>query len=92
VPADVVVLVGRSALVVAVGFAFGFRVPVAGLLLGLALLVSLAVSLAALSYAFALALRRQEMRGFAVVAMTVGHPDVHPPPRVRMGGAAVGLG
>jgi hypothetical protein len=30
-------------------FAFGFRVPVAGLLLGLALLVSLAVSLAALS-------------------------------------------
>jgi ABC-2 type transport system permease protein len=66
---NVVVLLGQSALVVAVGFGFGFRVPVAGLLLGLALLVPLAVSLAALSYAFALVLRRQEM--FAPMSSTV---------------------
>jgi hypothetical protein len=51
----------QSALVVAVGFAFGFRVPPAGLAIGMALLVPLAVSLAALSYAFALVLRRQEV-------------------------------
>jgi ABC-2 type transport system permease protein len=63
---NAVVLLGQSALVVAPGFAFGFRVPVAGLLIGLALLVPLAVSLAALSYAFALVLRRQEM--FAPIA------------------------
>lgn len=66
---NVVVLVGQSALVVAVGFGFGFRVPVAGLLLGMALLVPLAVSLAALSYAFALVLPRQEL--FAPMSSTV---------------------
>jgi ABC-2 type transport system permease protein len=66
---NVVVLLGQSALVVAIGLTFGFRVPVAGLFLGLALLVPVAVSLAALSYAFALALRRQEM--FAPMASTV---------------------
>ncbi|MDN3356189.1 ABC transporter permease [Actinomadura sp. DC4] len=65
---NVVVLLGQSALVVALGFAFGFRVPVAGLLIGVALLVPLAVSLASLSYAFALVLRRQEM--FAPMAST----------------------
>jgi ABC-2 type transport system permease protein len=66
---NVVVLLGQSALVLVVGFAFGFRAPVAGLLAGLALLVPLAVSLAALSYAFALVLRRQEM--FAPMSSTV---------------------
>jgi ABC-2 type transport system permease protein len=65
---NVVVLLGQSALVIAVGFAFGFRVPAAGLAIGVALLVPLAVSLAALSYAFALVLRRQEM--FAPMAST----------------------
>lgn len=55
------VFLGQAVLVVAVGWAFGLRVPVAGLLIGLALLVPLAVSLAALSYAFALTLRRQEL-------------------------------
>lgn len=66
---NVVVLLGQSLLVVVVGFAFGFRVPLAGLLVGLALVVPLAVSLAALSYAFALTLRRQEM--FAPLSSTV---------------------
>lgn len=41
--------VHESALVVAVGFAFGFRVPVAGLVIGMALLVPLTVGPAALS-------------------------------------------
>ena len=66
---NVVVLLGQAALVVVLGFAFGFRVPVAGLAIGLALLVPLTVSLAALSYAFALVLPRQEM--FAPMASTV---------------------
>lgn len=64
---NVVILLGQSLLVVAVGFGFG--VPAAGLLLGLALLVPLAVSLAALSYAFALVLRRKEL--FAPMSSTV---------------------
>jgi ABC-2 type transport system permease protein len=66
---NTVVLLGQSALLVAVGFAFGLRVPPAGLLIGLALLVPLTVSLASLSYALALVLRRQEM--FAPLASTV---------------------
>jgi ABC-2 type transport system permease protein len=66
---NVVVLLGQATLVIALGFAFGFRVPVAGLVIGLALLVPLAISLAALSYAFALVLPRQEM--FAPMASTV---------------------
>ena len=66
---NVVVLLGQSLLVVATGLAFGLRVPVAGLLLGLALVVPTAVGLAALSYAFALSLRRQEM--FAPMSSTV---------------------
>jgi ABC-2 type transport system permease protein len=65
---NVVVLLGQSAVLVAAGFAFGLRVPPAGLAIGAALLVPLAVSLAALSYAFALVLRRQEM--FAPMAST----------------------
>jgi ABC-2 type transport system permease protein len=69
---NVVVLLGQSLLVVVVGFAFGFRAPVAGLLLGLALIVPLAVGLAALSYAFALTLRRQEM--FAPMSSTIVVP------------------
>jgi ABC-2 type transport system permease protein len=58
---NTVVLLGQAVLVIVVGTAFGFRVPVAGLLIGLALLVPLAAGLAALSYAFALTLRRQEL-------------------------------
>jgi ABC-2 type transport system permease protein len=65
---NTVVLLGQSALIVVVGFAFGFRVPVAGLAIGFLLLVPLAVSLAALSYSFALVLKRQEM--FAPFAST----------------------
>jgi ABC-2 type transport system permease protein len=66
---NVVVLLGQSVVIVVAGFAFGFRAPAIGLLIGLALLVPMAVSLAALSYAFALTLRRQEM--FAPMASTV---------------------
>jgi ABC-2 type transport system permease protein len=66
---NVVVLLGQSVVIVVIGFAFGFRVPAAGLFIGLAVLVPTAVSLAALSYAFALTLRRQEM--FAPMASTV---------------------
>jgi ABC-2 type transport system permease protein len=69
---NVVVLLGQSALVVAIGLAFGFRVPVAGLVIGVALLVPLSVSLAALSYAFALVLRRQEL--FAPLTSTIVVP------------------
>jgi ABC-2 type transport system permease protein len=65
---NVVVLLGQSLLIVVVGFAFGLRVPAAGLLVGFVLLVPLAISLAALSYAFALVLKRQEM--FAPLAST----------------------
>ncbi len=66
---NVVVLLGQAVVVVAAGFGFGFRVPAAGLAIGAALLVPLAVSLAALSYAFALVLRRQEM--FAPLSSSV---------------------
>lgn len=65
---NTVVLFGQAALVIAIGTAFGFRVPVAGLLIGLALLLPLAAGLAALSYAFALILRRQEL--FAPLSST----------------------
>jgi ABC-2 type transport system permease protein len=65
---NTVVLLGQALLVIVVGVAFGFRAPVAGLLLGLALLVPLAAGLAALSYAFALTLRRQEL--FAPLSST----------------------
>jgi ABC-2 type transport system permease protein len=67
--ANVVVLVGQAVLVVLLGYAFGLRAPVAGVLIGLALLVPLAISLAALSYALALVLPRQEL--FAPMASTV---------------------
>lgn len=65
---NTVVLVGQAIVVIVVGVAFGFRAPVAGLLIGLALLVPLAAGLAALSYAFALTLKRQEL--FAPLSST----------------------
>lgn len=65
---NAVVLLGQALLIIVVGLAFGFRAPVAGLLIGLALLVPLSVSLAALSYAFALTLKRQEL--FAPLSST----------------------
>ncbi|WP_433190536.1 ABC transporter permease [Actinoallomurus sp. CA-150999] len=69
---NTVVLLGQAVIVIAVGVAFGFRVPLAGLLIGLALLVPLAAGLAALSYAFALTLRRQEL--FAPLSSSVVVP------------------
>ncbi|MEV0402562.1 ABC transporter permease [Actinoallomurus sp. NPDC050550] len=69
---NTVVLLGQAVIVIAVGVAFGFRVPIAGLLIGLVLLVPLAAGLAALSYAFALTLRRQEL--FAPLSSSVVVP------------------
>jgi ABC-2 type transport system permease protein len=69
---NTVVLLGQAVIVIAVGVAFGFRVPLDGLLIGLALLVPLAAGLAALPYAFALTLRRQEL--FAPLSSTVVVP------------------
>lgn len=51
---NAVTLILQVVLLVAAGFAFGLRAPVAGLLAGLALVVLLGVGLAALSYAIAL--------------------------------------
>ncbi|MFI7612587.1 ABC transporter permease [Nonomuraea terrae] len=51
---NVVTLVVQTVLLLAVAFAFGLRVPPAGLLAGLALVVVLGAGLAALSYAVAL--------------------------------------
>jgi ABC-2 type transport system permease protein len=53
---DVVVLLAQAALITALGYAFGLRAPIAGVLLGMVLLVILAVALASLSYAVALTL------------------------------------
>ncbi len=69
---NTVTMLGQSALLVAAGFAFGLRVPPAGLAIGFALLVPLAAGLAALSYAFALVLKRQEL--FAPMSSTVVVP------------------
>lgn len=65
---NTVVLLGQALIVIMVGAAFGFRAPVAGLLIGLALLVPLATGLATLSYAFALVLKPQEL--FAPLSST----------------------
>lgn len=65
---NAVVLLGQALLIIVVGLAFGFRAPLAGLLIGLALLVPLSVSLASLSNAFALVLKRQEL--FAPLSST----------------------
>ncbi len=69
---NTVTMLGQSVLLVAAGFAFGLRVPVTGLLIGFALLVPLASGLAALSYAFALVLKRQEL--FAPLSSTIVVP------------------
>jgi ABC-2 type transport system permease protein len=53
---DCVVLLVQAALVVVLGYAFGLRAPVGGVVLGLALIMFLAVGLASLSYAIALTL------------------------------------
>ncbi|MEV5409398.1 ABC transporter permease [Thermopolyspora sp. NPDC052614] len=68
---DVAVLSVQSALLIAIGWAFGLRAPLAGVLLGLALLLVLAVGLASLSYAAALAMPNDL---FPPVATTVVVP------------------
>ncbi len=66
---NTVVLFMQAVVLVVAGFAFGLRVPFAGLAIGLALIVPLAVGLAALSYAFALVIKRQEL--FAPMTGTI---------------------
>ncbi|YCK39162.1 ABC transporter permease [Actinomadura sp. ATCC 39365] len=56
---NVVTMAVQTAMVLAVGFAFGMRVPVAGLAAGFVLVVVLGASLAALSYAVALTIGEQ---------------------------------
>ncbi|NUR90207.1 MAG: ABC transporter permease [Nonomuraea sp.] len=56
---NAVTLIVQTVLLLVVGFAFGLRVPPAGLLAGLVLVVVLGASLAALSYAAALTLNEQ---------------------------------
>ncbi|GII81158.1 transport permease protein [Sphaerisporangium rufum] len=65
---DVLVLLVQAVALVGLGYAFGLRAPLPGVLLGLALLLLLAAALAALSYAVALSLN-QEM--FAPLMSTV---------------------
>ncbi|MGN9780545.1 ABC transporter permease [Nonomuraea sp. ZG12] len=56
---NAVQLMLQVVLLVAIGYAFGLRAPVAGLLAGLALVVVFGASLAALSYAIALTMNEQ---------------------------------
>ncbi|MER6582055.1 ABC transporter permease [Nonomuraea sp. NPDC001023] len=56
---NVVTMAVQTTMVLAVGFAFGMRVPVAGLAAGFVLVVVLGASLAALSYAVALTIGEQ---------------------------------
>ncbi|MEU4234530.1 ABC transporter permease [Nonomuraea sp. NPDC026600] len=56
---NAVTLILQTVLLVAVGYAFGLRAPVAGVLAGLVLVVVLGLSLAALSYAIALTINDQ---------------------------------
>ncbi|NUP02863.1 MAG: ABC transporter permease [Nonomuraea sp.] len=56
---NAVTLIVQTLLLLAVGFAFGLRVPLAGLAAGFVLVVVLGASLAALSYAAALTLNEQ---------------------------------
>lgn len=57
---DVVVLLTQSVLLVAAGFAFGLRAPLAGILIGLGFILLLAVSLSSLSYAAGLLTRSED--------------------------------
>jgi ABC-2 type transport system permease protein len=56
---NAVQLIVQVVLLVAIGYAFGLRAPVGGLLAGLALVVVFGASLAALSYAIALTMNEQ---------------------------------
>ncbi|GLW97859.1 ABC transporter permease [Microtetraspora sp. NBRC 16547] len=68
---DAVVLLIQAVLLLALGYAFGLRAPLLGVLLGLMLMTMLAISLASLSYAAALRIR-QEL--FAPITSTVVVP------------------
>jgi ABC-2 type transport system permease protein len=56
---NAVTLIIQTAVLVVIGFAFGLRVPLAGLVAGFVLVVVLGASLAALSYAIALTMNEQ---------------------------------
>jgi ABC-2 type transport system permease protein len=56
---DALVLLVQSLILVAAGFAFGLRAPVAGVLIGLGFVLLLAVSAAALSYTAGLATKNE---------------------------------
>ncbi|MFI9591849.1 ABC transporter permease [Nonomuraea sp. NPDC052265] len=56
---NAVTMVVQTLMLLAVGFAFGMRVPIAGLVAGFVLVVVLGASLAALSYAVALTIGEQ---------------------------------
>jgi ABC-2 type transport system permease protein len=70
---EMVPLVAQSVIVVAVMVPFGFRLHVVGAVLGLALLAVLGVGLGSLSYALAIAVRRNEWM-FWMVQQTVLFP------------------
>ncbi|MFD0660387.1 ABC transporter permease [Thermocatellispora tengchongensis] len=65
---NVAVLLVQTVLLLALGYAFGLRAPLPGVLLGLALIVPLGVSLASLSYAVALTIDQET---FAPMVSTV---------------------
>ncbi|MCT9933670.1 ABC transporter permease [Planotetraspora sp. A-T 1434] len=56
---DSVVLLVQAAAIVALGYAFGLRAPLPGVLLGLLLMVFLSVGMASVSYAAALTIRQE---------------------------------
>lgn len=70
---EIVTLVAQAAVIVLVMLPFGFRPHPAGALLGLVLLAVLGVGISALSYALALAVRKQDWM-FWVVQQTVLFP------------------
>ncbi|MFY1691811.1 ABC transporter permease [Plantactinospora sp. WMMB782] len=63
---EMVPLAGQAAIIVAVMIPFGFRLYPVGALVGLALLAVFGVGLGALSYALAIAVRRQDWMFWAV--------------------------
>ncbi|MBL1065349.1 ABC transporter permease [Streptomyces sp. 7-21] len=69
---DVVQLVVQSAILVLLGYAFGLRAPVVGVLIGFLFVAVLAISLASLSYAFAM--RVETMQEFAPVINSLNLP------------------
>lgn len=70
---EIVTLVAQAVVIVLVMLPFGFRLHPGGALLGLVLLAVLGVGISALSYALALAVRRQDWM-FWVVQQTVLFP------------------